>query len=694
MRAKRLSGLLKKNDRVAVSNITGREAGKVSIVSQRYSGNIVGGWALGKGGQEIEVPGAANIPVFSCCEELCSKLPKSRQPNKVIIYSPPEAVYGEVKEVIAAAGKSLQTIFVITENVSIEVTAKIHQLCVEAKVDVLGCNTLGVINTHDHVRIGAIGGDAPEESFVPGSTTIISNSGNMTNTIAGYMLTAGLGTHFAISTGKDLLILTPLRDLLTLVDKNDKTRLIVLYVEPGGCYEEDAVAWMRQNRFDKPVLVYVAGKLMEGRKISLGHAGAVVEGRRTSASGKMALFDEYFGIEPFDPDRQYHRNGDLAPRLRRGMRVRALHHLPAAARLIYETMGWKRDFPVRHELRLNPWLVDFGRLAEKLPGRLNLKPGTIPDPYHRHLSRQIKESVGLIPSRRNMRNASHASSLNRDGQHIYGYNLSRIMQTRSFGEALVLDWTGELPRYEFEARLVEMCLIASLTNGPGTISAQGAKLSASAGNAPHMGMIGTLAAIGDVHGGNGRQGVRYLMKIFGREKLSDPYAADCGIDISGLARKVARKFKRMKDEAKNTGVDYPRIPCLGHPIFNDKPVNLDPREQVIAAHIKAAGKRNVFLDFWHELAGSLQQAGVSSRVWAVNMDAALAAVWLGICWQALLEKRITLSRVENCAFLGFALGRAAGGAGEFLDHHDFGTPMDMRVPRDDCQTLNRVRELP
>ena len=43
MIARSLSSLLKKGDRVAVSNITGREASKVSIVSQRYCGNVVAG---------------------------------------------------------------------------------------------------------------------------------------------------------------------------------------------------------------------------------------------------------------------------------------------------------------------------------------------------------------------------------------------------------------------------------------------------------------------------------------------------------------------------------------------------------------------------------------------------------------------------------------------------------------------------
>ena len=51
MRAKTLQDLLKLGDRIAVSNITGREASTVSEISQKYCGNIVGGWALGKGAQ-------------------------------------------------------------------------------------------------------------------------------------------------------------------------------------------------------------------------------------------------------------------------------------------------------------------------------------------------------------------------------------------------------------------------------------------------------------------------------------------------------------------------------------------------------------------------------------------------------------------------------------------------------------------
>ncbi len=35
----------------------------------------------------------------------------------------------------------------------------------------------------------------------------------------------------------------------------------------------------------------------------------------------------------------------------------------------------------------------------------------------------------------------------------------------------------------------------------------------------------------------------------------------------------------------------------------------------------------------------------------------------------------------------FALGRVAGGASEYFDHSDFGQPMDMRIPVDQCAAL-------
>src|ERR1017187_6358005 len=226
MPAKTLTDLLSKNDRVAVSNITGREASTVCEVTQRYASNIVGGWALGRGGATIVVDQRPEIPVFSAYAEMLAGLPPERHPNKITIYSPPEAVYGEIKNVLSVTPSEVQTFYIITEHVAVEVSAKIHNLCHDQGIDVVGCNTLGAINVTDHVRIGAVGGDHPEEGFHPGGATILSNSGNMVNTMASYLQSAGIGVRMGISTGKDQLILKPLRDLLELSAFDPETKAL------------------------------------------------------------------------------------------------------------------------------------------------------------------------------------------------------------------------------------------------------------------------------------------------------------------------------------------------------------------------------------------------------------------------------------------------------------------------------------
>ena len=689
MRAGNLSDLLKKGDRVAVSNITGREASKVSAVSEKYCNNIVGGWALGKGGQNIETPGGM-IPVFATFDELIRMMPPEHHPNKILVYSPPEAVYGEVKEIVEYGKKTVETVYIVTENVSIEVTAKIYQICRQVNIDVIGCNTLGIINTHDRVRIGAVGGEAPDETFKPGSVTIISNSGNMVNTVSSYLLSAGMGTSFGLPTGKDRLILFPLKDMLTLTEKDDNTRIIVLYVEPGGTYEHDALDMIGKKGFSKPIVVYVSGEIAEKYNITLGHAGAVVEGSKSSARAKKEVFDNYFGIEPFKMEKHYRKTPELADTLSRGIRVQALHHIPRSVALIVNTLGLKKDFGSTKPIRLNPWFVNLGELGRRLPAELTPAPGIIPEPYSDQFKQQMQNILkGMV--RQPMRNASHASSSDGVTPRVYGYSLMDVMRNRSLTSALILYWTGELPGNEFEEKLAEMSLIASLTNGPGTISGQGAKLSASAGNNPNTAMIATLATTGTTHGGNGAKAVRFLLEHFGGLDIQDPYIES--VDVKKIAYSAADEFKKKKLAAREAGVEYERIPCLGHPVFRNDPVNFDPREQVIYKFIKDAGKTNIFLDFYHHLVQALKGNGCTTKVLAVNVDAAIACVWLGICWRQIREKQMTLDRAVDIPFIVFALGRAAGGAGEFLDHRDFGTEMDMRVPAGECRALTRPRKL-
>ncbi len=691
MRARTLKDLLKKGDRIAVSNITGREASKVSLVSQVYCGNIVAGWALGKGGQTIEVPGGRGIQVFGQFEDLMASLPEDRKPNKVIVYSPPDAVYGDVKEVVEHGKGRVETVFVITEHVSVEVTAKLRRLAGLERLDIIGCNTLGMINVHEHARVGAVGGNEPDETFAPGSACVISNSGNMVNTISGYLKSAGLGVSYGISTGKDVLILTPLKDLLALAHKDRRTKMIVLYIEPGGVYEEEAVAWLAQRKTTKPIVVYVAGRFAEGRTISLGHAGSVVEGPNTSATAKMKLFDEFFGVPVYDPD----STRGLARRLvagKRGIRVKTLHDIAPAAAALMTALKIKSDFIPRQPLTLKPWLAGLGAFAKGLPRELVPHATHVPGTYGELLRRYVKEGLGRAPTRQNMRNASHASSNDGTTPRIYGRSLLKMMEKGTFPRSVLQYWLGTPIEHDFEVRLFEMCLTASLTNGPGTISAQGAKLSAAAGNEPNTAMMATLGSIGAVHGGNGKRAARLLIDVFGGTRLTNPYAPCSDPDLDKLAQWYVSAFKKSKAAAKNAGVEYEKVPCLGHPVFNTEPVNYDPRERVVSAYMEKHKLYNAFLDFYHRLSRELMAQGATSKVHAVNVDAAIACVCMGITWPLLLNKKIAVERATDLPFLTFALGRVAGGAGEYLDHRDNGTPMDMRVPVSECRFIGREQD--
>jgi citrate synthase len=205
-------------------------------------------------------------------------------------------------------------------------------------------------------------------------------------------------------------------------------------------------------------------------------------------------------------------------------------------------------------------------------------------------------------------------------------------------------------------------------------------------------MVATLASIGSVHGGNGAKATKLLIDVFRDSGLEEPYDRDNIPDLDKLAHKFVRKFRQRKELAKEAGLAYEKVPCLGHPVFNRDPINYDPRERVIAAYLDEHSIYNVFFDFYHRLAREMVTQGATSKVHAVNVDAALTCVLLGMVWPLLVSKKITVERAVDLPFLAFALGRVAGGAGEYLDHRESGTDMDIRVPVSECRFLGRNQD--
>jgi succinyl-CoA synthetase alpha subunit/citrate synthase len=391
-----LEELVNVETKVCVINILGSESRKVTPVSHEYSGgNIVAGVQYGRR-TTLETK-IGDIPVFPSIRDVMREGIKF---DTGVIYLPPAAVSQAVSELVNY-NPELKRIVIVTEKLSVKDSMSIRFLCQEAGVDVIGANCLGVANVWDNVRVGgALGGDKPEETLKKGTVAIHSNSGNFTTTIAEYLRTGGFGVSSAVSSGKDLYIHFALAEFLFAAQNDPRTKVIALYVEPGGYYEKVAIDWIKDRRFafNKPIVVCVTGRWKKDLNRSCGHAGAM-SGSGDDALSKEEWFDNYFGVSQFDPEKP------LVSKL--GVRVASIQDFPIAMKAIYEKIDEKPDFESSGNLSLKVWMSDN---IVKLPKELDLPTVQAMPPYDKQI-REINKHIGAHYIRQSMADKSGASRM-------------------------------------------------------------------------------------------------------------------------------------------------------------------------------------------------------------------------------------------------------------------------------------------
>jgi succinyl-CoA synthetase alpha subunit len=232
-----------------------------------------------------------------------------------------------------------------------------------------------------------------------------------------------------------------------------------------------------------------------------------------------------------------------------------------------------------------------------------------------------------------------------------------------------------------------------LTNGPGAISAQGAKgaVSSDGPETPsriqlNKAMIGFLTHSGYAHGGNGYEGVAFLIERFRGVDLRDPGQKEHNLDLAAMATKFAREYAVQRASSKELGaMQGQAIPCINHPVFKGKPVNIDPREKFVRELFEARGEYNVFHDFYRTLVQALFDAGATRNVFCVNVDALIAALLLKMLWPRYRAGALPEQALETAAFTVFLYGRMIGCAAEIEDHLNRGRNMDTRSPQSICR---------
>ncbi len=429
--------------KVCVMNILGNESRRVTPKTHEFSkGNVVAGVQYGRPGKVETALG--DIPVYSRVAEVV----RHHKFDTGVVYLPPAAVFYAVTE-LCHYNKNLKKIVIVTEKISVKDQRLIRAVCQASNIDVFGANTLGIGDSWNQVRIGgALGGDHPEETLIKGSVAIHSNSGNFTNTIAEYLKTEGFGTTTLVSSGKDVIIQFAVAEFLWAAQNDDRTKAVVLYVEPGGYYEKQALGWIKDGtiKFDKPIIACVTGRWKSSLTRAVGHAGALA-GDNDDAISKETWFDDYFGAEAFDPDRPVVT--------KKGVRVTSIQHIPQAMKYVFKAIGGKPDFKPSGNLELKPWFGnDFGL---QLPLELKIPVVDAISPYREEIE-ALKKQVGAMPVRQNMRNKSSVSRINEKTNiaELHGRPIVDLIE-HSYEELIVYTLLKKVPR-ECDVPLVNFIL--------------------------------------------------------------------------------------------------------------------------------------------------------------------------------------------------------------------------------------------
>lgn len=269
------------------------------------------------------------------------------------------------------------------------------------------------------------------------------------------------------------------------------------------------------------------------------------------------------------------------------------------------------------------------------------------------------------------------------------------LTSMSFTDTAFVALLGRKPNAD-ELFEFSMLLGLIITNGPGTISAQGCKggVSADGPEDPsrvqiNKGFIGFLTHTGFAHGGNGYEAVAFLIDRFKKSGLADASDAKHGVDLKAVADKYSKFYADYKAKQKAIGsLDYAKVPCVNHPIFKGKAVNYDPRERFVTELFKDRGIYNAFLDFYSTLVNSLYEAKVTKNVYCVNVDAVIAVILLKIVWKSFVNKEINEKDIESAGFTTFLFGRMIGCGAEIDDHINRGKNMDTRTAASKCKFVS------
>lgn len=275
--------LPKNGARFIGQGLTGTEGSRALPRMTSYGTQIVAGVTPGKGGQFVE-----GVPVFNTIAEAVAAV---GEVDGAVQFVPPLFTKGAVKEAIEAG---LKFILISAEKVPTSDEAYMYALAQARGASIIGPNSVGLLSTHNRIRLGLIGGSNPEKVFPKGEIAIVSKSGSMTAEIGLHLKNNGLGTSWAVGIGGDIVEGTDFADFLLELEDDSNTKASVIFGELGGTYEEKVGELVKRGKIKKPVVALIAGDftMKLPNEVQFGHAGAIIEGERGLPDFKRKFLKE------------------------------------------------------------------------------------------------------------------------------------------------------------------------------------------------------------------------------------------------------------------------------------------------------------------------------------------------------------------------------------------------------------------
>ncbi|MEO2043488.1 MAG: CoA-binding protein, partial [Nitrospinaceae bacterium] len=594
-------------------------------VSNDYSGgNIVFGTGPGKSGKSLTTK-SGKIPVYNSIRE---GLDAGHKFNTVVVYLPPSGVKDGIAEAVRE-NPDLTKAIILTEKVSVKDSRIMRAICQDNGVDLFGGNCLGLADAWNHVRLGgALGGNAPEESLVKGTVALFSNSGNFTTTIAVYLTTAGWGTTTSVSSGKDVYIQYAAKEFLHAFDNDDRSKVAVMYSEPGGYYEKGITS-------NKPIVACVVGRWKAKLTKACGHAGSLA-GSGDDALAKEKWFMDYFGVDGvYTPQK---------PILsKKGALVTNIAHIPEAVTKVMELNGQKPDFAPKGSLDLKSWFGNNQGLS--LPPELDVPVVEASEPYNQQIE-ALNKMVGAQYRRETLKDASGASMMDPKTQVSKIHNTSILDASVKTFEANLVYALTRVYTSEYGEKIANIVL-NMYVNQHGQATLVAAQASRENGSSPNTVVSAAVAICGKKMVQKAMDASTALLELFQFTKMND----------------VTEKFD-YADQLKEADKYKDVLLADGD----------DPCASKLADCLNKAGY-SVLIKFVQDYA--------EANGGKLSTDALFGAVWTTLGWAALRSKKITkgtLSRLPWYSRIYSTIVGAAAPASRHTEDSLAGVKLEELIP--------------